>query len=63
MRHVKSQGGSILVIAHRPSALVECDKILIIENGVKRDFGPTTEIMRGQLSRFNAAVPPQVAIR
>lgn len=63
VRHVKSQGGSILVIAHRPSALVECDKILIIENGVKRDFGPTTEIMRGQLSRFNAAVPPQVAIR
>lgn len=44
----RDAGKVVLVMSHRPSALAECNKVMIIENGMMRAFGPRDEV----LSRF-----------
>ncbi|MEW9617768.1 type I secretion system permease/ATPase [Shinella sp. S4-D37] len=42
---VRERGGIAIVIAHRPSALSVVDKVLMMENGRQRAFGPKDEIL------------------
>jgi PrtD family type I secretion system ABC transporter len=44
--HAKRAGQSVLIMSHRPSALAECDKVLMIENGRQRAFGPRDEVLQ-----------------
>ncbi len=46
IRDVKAQKGSVIIMAHRPSAIAECDTLLVLENGMRRAFGPRDEILR-----------------
>ena len=41
----REAGKIALVISHRPSALTECNKVLILEEGGMRIFGPRREVM------------------
>ena len=34
------------MIAHRPSALAACDKVLLLVNGMQAAFGPRDEVLR-----------------
>lgn len=43
--HVRSRGGIIVVVAHRPSALAGLDVALVLKNGVVAAFGPRDEVM------------------
>ncbi len=43
---LKARGAIVVLIAHRPSALSVCDKILVLANGVQQDFGPREAILR-----------------
>jgi len=42
----KDAGRIVLIMAHRPAAIQECDMLLVIENGVRRAFGPKDEVLR-----------------
>ncbi|SEL28776.1 type I secretion system permease/ATPase [Roseovarius nanhaiticus] len=42
---VKSRGGIVVLIAHRPSALQSCDLIGVIQDGKLTAFGPREEIL------------------
>ncbi len=42
---MKETGTSIVVIAHRPSAIAAVDKILFIKDGVQLAFGPRQEVL------------------
>lgn len=44
----KAEGRIVILMSHRPSALAECNKVLILEAGQMRAFGPRDEV----LSRF-----------
>src|SRR5690606_27679173 len=46
IRKLKGEGRCVLIMAHRPAAIQECDLILMIENGVRRAFGPTDDVLR-----------------
>lgn len=46
VRKVKAEGGSVIVIAHRPAAIQECDLLLMLENGQRAAFGPRDEVLR-----------------
>ena len=46
IKRLKSQGKSVLIMAHRPAAIQECDKILVIEQGKMAAFGPKDEVLR-----------------
>lgn len=45
IRDQKSGGGAVIIMAHRPAAISECDLLLRLENGMVRGFGPRNEIL------------------
>ena len=46
IRDAKASGKCVLIMAHRPAAIAECDHILMIEDGGRRAFGPKDEVLR-----------------
>jgi len=49
IRSVKSHGKSVIIMAHRPAAIAECDLLLVVENGTRTAFGPRDEVLRAQV--------------
>ena len=43
---VRSRGGVLVVVAHRPSALIAVDLVLAMANGEAQAFGPKDEVLR-----------------
>jgi PrtD family type I secretion system ABC transporter len=48
---LKSRGAIVLMIAHRQSSLVMCDKALVLRNGVQEAFGPRDAVLSKVLQR------------
>jgi len=46
IRGFKAEGKSILIMAHRPAAIVECDMLLMLEHGQVRAFGPKEKVLQ-----------------
>lgn len=46
IRQLKKEGRSVLIMAHRPNAIQECDVLLVIENGMRMAFGPKDEVLK-----------------
>lgn len=46
VRAIKDEGGAVLIMAHRPSAIQECEKLLVLDDGMPRAFGPRDEVLR-----------------
>jgi len=40
IRTFKEEGKSVLIMAHRPASIQECDLLLVLEAGVLKGFGP-----------------------
>jgi ATP-binding cassette subfamily C protein len=65
VRELKSRGAIAIIVAHRPSALANCDKVLYVSAGAQLAFGPRDEILQKILARPvqpAAATPLKVAI-
>ncbi|MDU8912611.1 type I secretion system permease/ATPase [Aestuariicoccus sp. MJ-SS9] len=45
IRGMKEQGKSVLIMAHRPAAIKECDMLLMLEGGSRAAFGPKDEVL------------------
>ncbi len=45
IRQKKAEGGGVLIMAHRPAAIQECDVLLVLENGAVRAVGPRDEVL------------------
>lgn len=46
IRQMKSDGRSVLIMAHRPAAIQECDTLLVLDKGMKAAFGPKDKVLR-----------------
>lgn len=46
IRQMKAEGKSVLIMAHRPAAIEECDMLLVLDGGARRAFGPRDEVMK-----------------
>lgn len=46
IRRLKAAGGAALVMAHRPAAIQECDLLLVLDEGMRRAFGPREQVLR-----------------
>ena len=46
IRQLKADGKCVLIMAHRPAAIQECDMLLMIENGARRMYGPKDDVLR-----------------
>jgi ATP-binding cassette subfamily C protein len=46
IRSMKDEGKSILIMAHRPAAIQECDLLMVMEDGMRKAFGPRDTVLR-----------------
>lgn len=46
IRSIKAAGGSVIIMAHRPAAIQECDLLLVVEEGMRRAFGPRDQVLK-----------------
>ncbi|MEM9796187.1 MAG: type I secretion system permease/ATPase [Pseudomonadota bacterium] len=44
--NMKAEGRAVMIIAHRPAAIKECDMLMVIEQGMRTAFGPAEEVLR-----------------
>ena len=49
IRGVKAAGGAVLIMAHRPAAIAECELLLVLDGGMRRAFGPRDEVLRSMV--------------
>ena len=49
IRKMKSSGRSVIIMAHRPNAIQECDTLLVLDNGMRMAFGPKDEVLQGMV--------------
>ena len=54
---LKKRGKVVIVIAHRPSAIMLCDTLLMIQNGRQIDFGARDDVLRRTVQSYPRAVP------
>ena len=59
LESAKARGAVVIVIAHRPSVLAMCDKLLILSNGVQQAFGPREELLKKVTGQPTALEPPR----
>lgn len=46
IREMKADGRAVLIMAHRPAAIQECDLLLVLEDGTRRAFGPRDQVLK-----------------
>ncbi|MFN3606776.1 MAG: type I secretion system permease/ATPase, partial [Cypionkella sp.] len=61
IRTTKDAGGGVLIMAHRPAAIQECDMLLVLEDGMRRAFGPRDQVLRDMVKNHTeiARAPAQ----
>ncbi|MEL6952405.1 MAG: type I secretion system permease/ATPase [Pseudomonadota bacterium] len=67
VRDMTASGGAALIMAHRPAAIEVCDKLLMLEGGQVRMFGPREEVLRKTVLNHadlqsTQAMPGRVAV-
>lgn len=49
IREMKADGRSVLIMAHRPAAIQECDVLMILDGGMRRAYGPRDEVLKSMV--------------
>ncbi len=49
IRTMKSEGRSVVIMTHRPVAISECDRLMVVEGGQVKAIGPRDEIIRSMM--------------
>jgi ATP-binding cassette subfamily C protein len=60
IRGAKAEGKSVLIMAHRPAAIQECDLLLVLEAGQRRVFGPRDQVLRDEVRNHTEILRPAV---
>ena len=58
IQRFKAAGKSVLIMAHRPAAIQECDILLMLENGMVRAFGPKEKVLNEVVKNHTAITQP-----
>ena len=58
-RSYKAEGHKVLIMAHRPAAIKECDLLLVLEGGAKRTFGPKEDVLRATVQNTESLMRSQ----
>lgn len=53
IRTLRAKGSIVIVMAHRPAALAECDMVLMLREGTAVAFGPRDEVLRAAVANHN----------
>lgn len=60
IRTIKAEGKSVLIMAHRPAAIQECDLLLVLEDGMRKAFGPRDQMLREHVKNHTELLKPLV---
>ncbi len=61
IRAAKERGHSVLIMAHRPAAIQECDMLLVLNDGAPTAYGPRDKVLREMVKnagRIASSVAP-----
>ncbi|WP_278922792.1 type I secretion system permease/ATPase [Pseudophaeobacter profundi] len=50
IKSLKAAGQSVLIMAHRPAAIQECDMLLVIDKGSQAAFGPKDKVLQDMVA-------------
>ncbi len=56
IRAMKEAGRAILIMAHRPAAIQECDLLMVMEDGTRKAFGPRDQVLRDMVKNHTEIV-------
>lgn len=54
IKSLKAEGNSVLIMAHRPAAIQECDMLLVIDQGVQTAFGPKDKVLQEMVANHQS---------
>ena len=54
--NIRQSGGTVIVMAHRPSAIASVNKLMVLNNGRVVDFGDKPEVLK-RATRMNSPAP------
>ncbi len=52
IRQAKEEGKAVIIMAHRPAGIAECELILIMDNGTAKAFGPRDEVLKAHVRNY-----------
>ncbi|KUJ78012.1 protease/lipase ABC transporter permease/ATP-binding protein [Ruegeria marisrubri] len=52
IRQMKEEGRSVLIMAHRPAAIMECDLLLVLEGGMRKAWGPREKVLADVVQNY-----------
>ena len=58
IKGLAERGATVIIVAHRPSAIAQCNKLLMLENGKMRAYGPRDEVMASVAPQKTGSVTP-----
>jgi PrtD family type I secretion system ABC transporter len=61
IREAKARGRTVIVMAHRPSAIAACDVLLMLDKGNQIDFGPRDEVLKKRTRNYPQLVAGKIA--
>jgi ATP-binding cassette subfamily C protein len=56
IRGMKDAGKAVIIMAHRPAAIQECDVLLVLEGGVRTAFGPRDQVLRSMVKNHTEII-------
>lgn len=63
---MKAEGKAVIIMTHRPFAIAQCDKLIVLQDGMMRGYGPRDEVLKKLVKNvpsINIADPKAGAIR
>lgn len=58
---LREKGSTLVVMAHRPSAIAAVNKVMVLQNGRIAEFGPKDEVLQKSVRRTVTQVPQVVS--
>lgn len=62
IRDAKERDRSVIIMAHRPSAIAACDDLLVIDKGTQVDYGPRDEVLKKRTRNYDQLAARQRAM-
>jgi ATP-binding cassette subfamily C protein len=56
IQDIKARGRTVVIMAHRPSAIAACDLLLMLQDGGVRAFGPKDKVLRETTANYPQVV-------
>lgn len=61
IRDAKSRGRTVIIMAHRPSAIAACDDLLLIDKGAQVEYGARDEVLKKRTRNYTQLAARQDA--